>query len=102
MADNVFSGNKILWTAVAAILAIVIGAAATTISTVTSLEPQIQRLQRDVDQHDQWIADWPSTGELSADVRQTKDIQFIYVELEEIWEDIDASKERIRSLETKG
>ena len=100
--ENFLSSTKFIWLIVSGVLIIAIGTAATTISTVTELGPQIDRLQRDVDQHDQWIAEWPSTGELSSDVRQNERILQLAEELEETDEKIDEILDRLRDIEIQG
>lgn len=67
-----------------------------TVSKVTGLEPQIEQIQRDVGQHDDWIARWPTEGELAADVRQTRDIEFLFQEMEELNDSIDALRLQIQ------
>lgn len=71
----------------------------TTISTVDRLEPQIEQLQQNDELQSQWIAEWPSTGELAADVRQTKDIEDLYREMEESNQAIVEIRARLREIE---
>jgi hypothetical protein len=89
---------------VALITFIIIGwatAITRSVSTVTGLEPQIVQLQKTQDQQGQWISDWPSQGELSADVRQNKDIEFLFREMEESTAEIEAIKLRLREVEIR-
>lgn len=73
-----------------------------TVNSVTRLEPQIKALQAEQNENSQWIAEWPSTGELSADVRQNERILQIAEELEETDEKIDEILDRLRDIEIQG
>lgn len=66
-----------------------------TVSAVTRLEPQIDQLQRNDDFQSEWIATWPTEGELAADVRQTRDIEFLFEDLAAALDAIDANTTRI-------
>ena len=70
-----------------------------TVSSVTRLEPQIEQLQRNDQFQSEWIQSWPTEGELAADVQQTQRIEFLFSELAEALELIDAHEQRIRDLE---
>lgn len=70
-----------------------------TVSSVTRLEPQIDQLQRTQNQLSDWVATWPTTGRLVADVEQTHDIEFLFLEMEQLIISIDGIEERIRDIE---
>lgn len=48
-----------------------------TVDDVIALKPQIIQIRKDVDKNYQWQNDWEREGELPADVRQSKDIEFL-------------------------
>lgn len=70
-----------------------------TVNTVTGLEPVIEQILLEQARQGDWIADWPSNGELAADVRQTKDIEFLFRQMEESQSEIDEIKARMRAVE---
>lgn len=91
--------NKIVLSLLGALVLGWAGLITATVWTVTGLVPQIEQIQIVQERNSQWIADWPQTGELAADVRQSKDIEFILKEQEKTQHSILDLQERIQSLE---
>jgi hypothetical protein len=73
-----------------------------TVSTVTGLEPQIEQIQVTQERNSKWIAEWPTTGRLSTDVSQDKEIVFLKAQIKEQKEDLADKESRIRALEREG
>ena len=66
---------------------------------VLVIRPQVQQNTKRIEAVEQWQQDWPTQGELSADVRQTKDIEFIKLKVNEMEEEIRFMKAQIRAIE---
>lgn len=101
MSDSLKDSGLTKWLGVAgaALVAGLVGAVANSVSAVNRLEPQIVQMQETQQQHTEWIREWPQTGELSTDVAQNKEIEFLYKELEESQEAIIETQGRLRELE---
>lgn len=81
------SGFKISAIITAVVVAVVLAWIASTKSTgedVTTLKPQIERLKEDVKRLETWQMEWQRNGELPADVRQSKDIEFLKIRISNI------------------
>jgi len=48
-----------------------------TVNEVISLKPQIERIRKDVNDNTEWQKEWQRSGELPADVKQSKDIEYL-------------------------
>lgn len=95
--------TKTVATVVGVLITAIIGAWLTgTLETnddVLVITPQVEQNTKRLESVEQWQADWPSTGELSADVRQTKDIEFLKAKVEGMENDIGTMKDIIREIE---
>lgn len=100
--DSGMNINKWVGIAAGAVVAAMVGAVWSSVSTVNRLEPQIIQMQETQKSHSEWIREWPQTGELSTDVKQNKDLEFLALELERTNKAIADSQERIRALELEG
>ena len=77
-----------------------------TTTDVTTLKPQIEQLQADIqridrvnERQDVWQAEWPRTGQLSGDVRQDARLDFLNDQIEDLENDVRELQERVRGLE---
>lgn len=55
-----------------------------TITDVIGLKPQIASLQNRMEQVEDWQRRWPTQGELSGDIRQNKDIEYLQREVQSL------------------
>lgn len=69
------------------------------VNRLNGLEPVIMQQGETIDRHDDWIARWPTEGELAADVEQTTRIGFLFIEAEQLRAEIAANEERLRQIE---
>lgn len=66
---------------------------------VTAIKPQIARLKDDVKRLEDWQSNWERNGELPADVRQTKDIEFLKERIATIKVKVKDLEKKVHSLE---
>lgn len=66
---------------------------------VKAIVPKIEQLERTVDTHSVWIADWPTNGELSADVRQNTKIEHLEDEIDDLEQRVEKLRDRVIELE---
>lgn len=71
-----------------------------TTTSVVQFEPIIDQLRTDVARNSEWIATWPTQGELSGDVRQNERIDFLLQRVDDLEDENDELETRIRQLET--
>ena len=70
-------------------------------NSVLTLTPQIEAMQITIAKHDQWIADWPTNGELAADVKQNAEIQYMRDDLNTLNIERAKTSERLTRLEER-
>ena len=69
--------------------------------SVVALAPQIEALQVTVAHHDKWIAEWPTNGELAADVKQNTQINYLRDEMKTLSGSRMKTSERLTRLEER-
>lgn len=61
-------------------------------NNVTNLEKDVQQNTVDIREVEQWQDDWESNGELPSDIRQDKNDEFIFKEIERLERELNALK----------
>jgi len=70
-----------------------------TSEAVLLLVPKVESLEKRVARVEDWQHKWPTTGELAADVRQSKDIEYLKQADERLSAAVEIVQNRIRELE---
>lgn len=107
-AENTGQNSALLWLGGVAVTIILgwtiktgLDGVRTTNKSVTVLKPQVEQNTRRIGALEDWTTNWQTNGELPADVRQTKDIEYLKAAQERLLRAIELVEERIRELEVE-
>lgn len=73
----------------------------TTSDDLIGLVPVIEQNTRTIQQHDDWIARWPTEGRLAADVAQDSQLVFLAEKVADLEADVARLEDRLRTMETR-